>query len=312
MQPSIDHDQALTLAKNVTFWLSFVGMGTNTFDPIYQQKSPPYRAAHRLMISASELRLVDGFNSDLYQALSPYIIALPQVGTTIDVNAASEAVLIAGGGYGTLRIIDKVNFSALQKNPKWFIGYSDSTIIQARLQKLKIPNIHGTMAFQFAKNVEATHSIKQLLFGEKITYSIPKNKLNRIGKTEGEIVGGNLSLIYALSGSVDDLDTKNKILFIEDLDEQLYHIDRMMLQLKRSGKLKNLKGLVVGGMTDMKDNAIPFGKTANEIILDAVREYKYPVCFDFPAGHIEKNMAIYLGKKVKLNVTKTKVELNYL
>jgi len=227
-------------------------------------------------------------------------------------HKTAKAVLIAGGGYGSLRIIDKVNFSTLQKNPKWFVGYSDTTIIQARLQKLKMASIHGTMAFQFAKNVEATHSIKQLLFGEKLNYSIPKNKINRIGKTEGEIVGGNLSLIYALSGSVDDLDTKNKILFIEDLDEQLYHIDRMMLQLKRSGKLKNLKGLIVGGMTDMKDNAIPFGKTANEIILDAVKEYSYPVCFDFPAGHIEKNMAIYLGKKVKLNVTKTKVELNYL
>lgn len=223
----------------------------------------------------------------------------------------AKAVLIAGGGYGTLRIIDKVNFNLLKKNPKWFIGYSDATIIQARLQKLKIANIHGTMAFQFSKNKEATHSIKQLLFGEKIKYSFPINKLNRTGNTEGKIVGGNLSLIYALSGSVDDLDTKNKILFIEDLDEQLYHIDRMMLQLKRSGKLKSLKGLIVGGMTEMKDNAIPFGKTANEIIFDAVKEYNYPVCFDFPAGHIEKNMALYFGKRAKLNVSKTKVELNY-
>jgi len=226
-------------------------------------------------------------------------------------HKTAKAILIAGGGYGTLRIIDAVNFNALKKNPKWFIGYSDTTIIQARLQTLKIANIHGTMAFQFVKNKEATHSIKTLLFGEKISYSFSKNKLNRIGKTEGEIVGGNLSLIYALSGSADDTEPKNKILFIEDLDEQLYHIDRMMLQLKRSGKLKNLKGLIVGGMTDMKDNAIPFGKTAYEIIFDAVKEYNYPVCFDFPAGHIEKNMALYLGKKAKLNVTKTKVELNY-
>ncbi len=223
----------------------------------------------------------------------------------------AKAVLIAGGGYGTLRIIDKVNFNSLKKSPKWFVGYSDTTILQARLEKLKIASIHGTMAFQFTKNKEATQSIKTLLFGEKINYKLKKNILNRPGKAKAEIVGGNLSLIYALSGSVDDIETKNKILFIEDLDEQLYHIDRMMLQLKRSGKLKNLKGLIVGGMSDMKDNAIPFGKTANEIVFDAVKEYKYPLCFDFPAGHIQKNMALYLGKKAKLHVEKNKVTLNY-
>ncbi|MDZ4664222.1 MAG: LD-carboxypeptidase [Bacteroidota bacterium] len=224
----------------------------------------------------------------------------------------AKAVLIAGGGYGTLRIIDKVNFNSLKKNPKWFIGYSDTTILQARLQTLNLASIHATMAFQFPKNKEATTSIKTLLFGEKINYKLKKNKLNRSGKVKAELVGGNLSLIYGLSGSVDDIDTKNKILFIEDLDEQLYHIDRMMMQLKRSGKLKGLKGLIVGGMSDMKDNAIPFGKTANEIILDAVKDHTYPVCFDFPAGHIEKNIALYLGKKAKLNVEKNKVTLNYL
>lgn len=226
-------------------------------------------------------------------------------------HKTAKAVLIAGGGYGTLRIIDHVKFTALNKFPKWFIGYSDTTIIQARLQKLKYPSIHGPMAFKFPVNEEATNSIKKLLFKEKFDYKIPVNPLNRLGKTQAEVVGGNLSLIYALSGSKDDLNTKGKILFIEDLDEQLYHIDRMMMQLKRSGKLKDLKGLVVGGMTDMKDNAVPYGKTAEEIIFDAVKEYKYPVCFNFPAGHIEKNMAFFLGKKAKLNVEKTKVSFNY-
>jgi muramoyltetrapeptide carboxypeptidase len=226
-------------------------------------------------------------------------------------HKAAKAVLIAGGGYGTLRIIDKGEFNALKTKPKWFVGYSDTTIIHARLQKLKLPGIHGAMAFKFPLNEEATNSVKRLLFGEKISYEIPVNNLNRPGKTQAEVVGGNLSLIYALSGSKDDLDTKNKILFIEDLDEQLYHIDRMMLQLKRSGKLKNLKGLIVGGMTEMKDNAIPYGKTAEEIILDAVKDHKYPVCFGFPAGHIEKNMAFYLGKKAKLVVEKNKVSFNY-
>ncbi len=224
----------------------------------------------------------------------------------------AKAVLIAGGGYGTLRIIDHVSFKDFSKQPKWFIGYSDTTVLQARLSSLKQPSIHGTMAFQFAKNKEATESIKRLLFGKKVTHTAPLSKLNRRGKAEGEVVGGNLSLIYALSGSKDDLNTKNKLLFIEDLDEQLYHIDRMMLQLKRSGKLKGLKGLIVGGMTEMKDNAVPFGKTAEEIIFEAVEEYNYPVCFNFPAGHIENNMALYFGKKAELRVNKNQVKLIYL
>jgi len=223
----------------------------------------------------------------------------------------AKAVLISGGGYGTLRVIDKVNFKPLLKNPKWIIGYSDTTVLHSRLVHLKIAAIHGTMAFQFLKNEEATKSVKQLLFGQKVNYKIDYNKLNKPGVAEAEIVGGNLSLIYALSGSVDDISAKNKILFLEDLDEQLYHVDRMILQLKRAGKLKHLKGLIVGGMSDMKDNAIPFGKTAEEIVLDAVKEYNYPVCFNFPAGHIEKNMALYIGKKARLQITKSKVSLEY-
>ena len=224
----------------------------------------------------------------------------------------AKAILISGGGYGTMRVVDHVNFKPLSKNPKWIIGYSDTTVIHSRLHHLKIAAIHGTMAFQFAKDKEATESIKKLLFGEKINYKITKHKLNREGIAEGELVGGNLSLLYALSGSVDDISAKNKILFIEDLDEQLYHIDRMMLQLKRSGKLKHLKGLIVGGMSEMKDNAVPFGKTAEEIVMDTVKEYNYPVCFNFPAGHIEKNMALYFDKKAKLEVTKNKATLNYI
>lgn len=227
-------------------------------------------------------------------------------------HKTAKAILIAGGGYGTLRIIDSVDFKPLLKHPKWFIGYSDTTVIHNRLAKLGIACLHGTMAFQFPKNEEATESIRKLICGKKLEYPVAKNPLNRGGICEGIVVGGNLSLIYALSGSIDDLNCKNKILFIEDLDEQLYHIDRMMLQLKRSGKLKYLKGLIVGGMSDMKDNAIPFGKTAEEIIWDAVKEYKYPVCFNFPAGHIEKNMALYFGKKARLTITKNAASLIYL
>jgi len=227
-------------------------------------------------------------------------------------HKTAKAVLITSGGYGTLRIIDCVNFKPLFKNPKWFIGYSDTTVIHSRLMNLNIASMHGTMAFQFLKNKKATQSIKNLLFGYTINYIVKKHKLNKEGSATGDIIGGNLSLLYALSGSSDDFLGKNKILFIEDLDEQLYHIDRMMLQLKRSGKLKNLKALIVGGMSDMKDNTIPYGKTAEEIIYDVVKDYNYPVCFNFPAGHIENNMALYFGKKTRLEISKEKISLNYL
>jgi muramoyltetrapeptide carboxypeptidase len=223
----------------------------------------------------------------------------------------AKAVIIAGGGYGTVRIIDQVNFIPLAKYPKWFAGFSDATVIHSRLHNMKIASLHSTMAFRFSLNADATRSLLELLFGERAVYDIPPNALNKKGECEGEICGGNLSLLYSLSGSKDDIHTKNKILFIEDLDEYLYHIDRMMIQLKRSGKLKDLKGLIVGGMTEMKDNSVPFGKKVEEIILDAVKEYKYPVCFGFPAGHIEDNRALYLGKKAKLSVGKNEVNLTY-
>lgn len=254
--------------------------------------------------------------------LSPYLFEVQdQLAGSDEVRAKSlqwainhqtaKAILITGGGYGTVRIIDKIDFKPFIKKPKWLIGYSDVTVLHSRLHHIKITSIHGTMAFQFLKNVEATLTVKNAVFGKKIKYKHSAHLLNRIGKADAEVVGGNLSILYSLSGSVDDLVTKNKILFLEDLDEYLYHIDRMMMQLKRSGKLKDLKGLIVGGMSDMKDNAVPFGKTAEEIILDAVKEYKYPVCFNFPAGHVDDNRALIFGKKAKLIVSKNSVTLTY-
>ncbi len=168
------------------------------------------------------------------------------------------------------------------------------------------------MPLNFTKNEEATKSMTEALFGNLTEIQVEENYSNKEGNAKGELVGGNLSLLYSLSGTPYDIDTKNKILFIEDLDEYLYHIDRMMMQLKLSGKLKHLKGLIVGGMTDMKDNAIPFGKFPEEIILDAVKEYNYPVCFDFPAGHIDRNLAMYFGREVELNVEVEKISLTYL
>ena len=225
-------------------------------------------------------------------------------------DASVMAVISARGGYGTVRIIDKLDFTTFKKNPKWIVGYSDITVLHSHINNLGIETLHATMPVNFEKNEEAAETLRKSLFGETINYEFQSHPLNRKGIAEGELIGGNLSLLYALSGSVSDINTKGKILFIEDLDEYLYHIDRMMMNLKRSGKLNELAGLIVGGMTDMKDNAVPYGKSAEEIILDAVKEKNYPVCFNFSAGHIERNLAMHFGRKVKLNVDKIST-LNY-
>ena len=227
-------------------------------------------------------------------------------------HKTAKAILVARGGYGTLRIIDHVDFTEFKKNPKWLIGYSDVTVLHSHLQNMGIVSLHATMPVNFLKHDEATLSIKHLLFNEQISYSIPIHPLNKPGKVRAEVIGGNLSLLYALSGSPSEVDFDGKILFIEDLDEFLYHVDRMMLQMKRSDKLKGLAGLIVGGMSEMKDNSISFGKNAEEIIFDAVQSYSYPVCFNFPAGHIDENIAFYLGKIATLEVTKTTVQFYYL
>lgn len=224
-----------------------------------------------------------------------------------------KAIICARGGYGTVRIIDRIDFAAFTKQPKWIVGYSDITVLHEHVnQNFGITTLHATMPINFEKNAEATESLRKALFGEAIEYTVEPHALNVNGRAKAELVGGNLSLIYALAGSSSDIDTNGKILFIEDLDEYLYHIDRMMMNLKRSGKLSGLAGLVVGGMSDMKDNTVPFGKTAEEIIYDAVKQYGYPVCFNFPAGHIDRNLAIYLGREAELEVASDGVKLGFL
>lgn len=223
-----------------------------------------------------------------------------------------SAVIIARGGYGTVRLVNAVDFTEFKKHPKWMVGYSDVTVLHNAIHQIGIATLHATMPLNFDKSKAATESMMNALFGKLDKIETEENYSNVAGNASGQFVGGNLSLIYSLSGTPYDLDTNNKILFLEDLDEYLYHIDRMMMQLKLSGKLKHLKGLVIGGMTDMKDNAIPFGKLPEEIILDAVKEYNFPVCFDFPAGHIDENMAIYFGREVELNVEDDKGILKFL
>jgi muramoyltetrapeptide carboxypeptidase len=222
-------------------------------------------------------------------------------------DPAIKAIVCGRGGYGTLRIIDNIDFKQFKKSPKWLVGYSDITVIHTYLQKLGFQSLHAVMPVNFppvGMENSATIMLHKALFGERLSYvtELPSAH-NRAGKAEARLVGGNLSMLYALQGSINDLDCDGKILFIEDLDEYLYHIDRMMLSLKRSGKLDKLAGLVVGGMEAMRDNATPFGKTAEEIIFDAVKEYHYPVLFNFPAGHISDNRALIMGAEVLLSVS---------
>ena len=226
-------------------------------------------------------------------------------------DASIRAVISARGGYGTLRIIDKLDFKKFNEKPKWIIGYSDITVLHSHIhQNFETETIHGTMPINFYKDEESVETLRKVLFGEKISCQFPVHKLNREGKAEGSLTGGNLSLLYALKGSKSGISTSGKILFLEDLDEYLYHIDRMMVSLKRAGKLSHLAGLIVGGMTDMKDNQTPFGKTAEEIIAEAVKEFDYPVCFGFPAGHLEKNLALPFGRRANLIVGKA-VKLSF-
>lgn len=228
-------------------------------------------------------------------------------------NPEIKAIICVRGGYGTVKIIDELDFTKFIKTPKWICGYSDVTVLHNHInQNIGIETLHSAMPLGFKDNTnEAIESLKNTLFGILPIYYCSANELNILGVAEGELVGGNLSIIYSLTGTKSQLNTNGKILFIEDLDEYLYHVDRMMMNLDRAGLLANLNGLVVGGMTDMNDNTVPYGKTAKEIIIDIVKKYNYPVCFDFPAGHVNDNRALIMGRKVQLKVTKEETELNY-
>jgi len=227
----------------------------------------------------------------------------------IDDNSI-KAILCARGGYGTVQIIDAINFNNLKNNPKWIIGYSDVTVLHSHLNNLGIASLHASMPINFESNTnESLLSLKNTLFGNLNNVECKAHPLNKSGKIEGDIVGGNLSILYSLSGSQSDINTASKILFIEDLDEYLYHIDRMMMSLKRNGMLGKLKGLIVGGMSDMNDNSISFGKTAEKIILDYTKDYDFPICFGFPAGHLSDNRCIRFGTHSVLEINKNGVSL---
>ena len=222
-----------------------------------------------------------------------------------------KAILFARGGYGSVRIIDQLDFSSFINQPKWLVGYSDITVFHGHVNRLcGIETLHGPMPFGFENNSPAAiRSLFNALKGSPEQLIWKTEPLSRKGKAQANLVGGNLSVLYSLLGSRSFPETARNILFIEDLDEYLYHIDRMLMGLKRAGKLENLAGLVIGGMTDMNDNTVPFGKTATEIIWDAVKEYDYPVAFGCPAGHIPDNRTLVMGRKSELIVGDLEVEL---
>jgi muramoyltetrapeptide carboxypeptidase len=224
-----------------------------------------------------------------------------------------KAILFGRGGYGMGRIIDRVDFSKFKRSPKWIAGYSDITVLHAHLySNYYISSLHSPMAGAFNdggdKN-EFIASLKNALEGKKAKYISGVHEFNRRGEAIGELVGGNLSLLAHLVGTSSDIKTRGRILFIEDVGEYIYNIDRMLHQLKRSGKLSKLAGLVIGGFTDMKDTERPFGKTVFEVINDIIKEYDYPVCFNFPVSHTDRNYALKIGVGYKLKVGKTKVML---
>ena len=224
-----------------------------------------------------------------------------------------HAILCGRGGYGVGRIIDDLDFSTFKKNPKWIIGFSDITVLHSHIYtNIKIATLHAPMAAAFNdegyKN-EFIISLQRALEGKKAKYEATPHIFNRKGEAVAELVGGNLALVTHLLGTASEMKTKNKILFIEDIGEYIYNIDRMMYQLKRSGKLDKLAGLIIGGFTDMKDTERPFGKTVYETINDILAAYTYPVCFDFPVSHGTTNYALKLGGRYELKVTGKLVQL---
>ncbi len=227
-----------------------------------------------------------------------------------------SAILFGRGGYGMGRIIDKIDFTTFIKHPKWLIGFSDITILHSHIfSNFKIATLHAPMAAAFNDGGfkdKYTGSLFAALAGDKGMYTAAANKQNKVGVATGKLVGGNLSLLANAVGTASDIKTNNHILFIEDIGEQLYVADRMLYQLKRSGKLNTIAGLVVGGFTDMKDTERPFGKNIFQLIKDIVKEYDYPICFNFPISHNRENVAVKIGCRYQLSVNKNEVSLKEL
>ena len=222
-----------------------------------------------------------------------------------------KAIFCSRGGYGLARIIDKIDFSSLKENPKWVVGFSDITVLHNALNRVGVASVHGIMAKHITLKAEGLDNLMLMLFGKKVDYEVQANEFNKVGETSGQLIGGNLSVLYGLRGTPFDLDYDGKILFIEDLSERLYHIDRMMQNLRLGGVFQQIKGLVVGQFTDIdEDDSFPCGVYG--VINEAVKDCNIPVCFNFPAGHVDNNQPLIMGAKYKLNVSNEKTILKCL
>jgi muramoyltetrapeptide carboxypeptidase len=227
-------------------------------------------------------------------------------------NPEVKAIICARGGYGCVRIVDRVQWAGIIREPKWMVGFSDVTVFHQRMQRYGIESLHATMPLNYQENSsESLDSLFKVLQGEPYSVSSPTNQNNKPGLATGKLIGGNLSILFSLLSTDDRPYYSDCILYIEDLSEQLYHIDRIFHTLRKSGILEIISGLVVGGMTDMKDTAIPFGKNLEEIILEHLEYRKIPICFNFPAGHIPDNQALILGRQCNLHVNSEGARLNF-
>lgn len=222
-----------------------------------------------------------------------------------------KAVFCARGGYGSVRIVDNLNWAGFMRNPKWMVGFSDITVFHQHIQRLGFPSIHGSMPFNFEKNSdEALDTLFKALAGQAYTVLGPACEKNKPGSAEGVVLGGNLSIVHSTIGTDDQPDYQDSILFLEDIGEHIYQIDRMFFALRKAGILNRIKGLIIGGMTDLEDTDVPFGKSIEEIVLDHFQYTKIPIAFHFPVGHIDDNRAIILGQKCLLTVSSDSSSLN--
>ncbi|WP_437130085.1 S66 peptidase family protein [Winogradskyella marincola] len=226
-----------------------------------------------------------------------------------------SAIWCARGGYGTVRILDKLDYTKLKENPKWIIGYSDITALHNQLHNQGFESLHALMCVSLTKDIsevqESVDTFKAALFGKPENYDLEGSKYNREGEAKGQLIGGNLTMLHTMLGSDTSIDTSGKILFIEEIGEYKYHIDRMLQSMKRAGYFENLKGLVVGDMSKLRKNTTLWGTSIEQLILDATADYDFPIAFNMPAGHEKDNRALVLGREVELKVGKESSELSY-
>lgn len=224
-----------------------------------------------------------------------------------------KAILCARGGYGCVQLVDKIQWANMLRYPKWIIGFSDVTVFHQKLSAMGLKSVHATMPLNFAQNSkESISTLINAIKGDKYSITSEQNSFNRIGEAQGTLRGGNLSILFSLLGTDDHIEFEESILFVEDLAEQIYHLDRMFYAFAKAGILNRIKGLVIGGMTDMKDTAVPFGMSYEEVILSHFEYRKIPICFNFPAGHINDNRALIIGSEVVLNVDQKGAKLTFL